>query len=214
MNHAVSQGVLGRYYHNGWRYYYDNGYDSTTYQQYMWENYFNKGPAPTTPWQDLERAVNAFLDVLADTSQEEQVSVASYATYGSLDSLLEKDHEIVRSTVAQLNTGGTTAIGRGMQEGIQALIDGRARPFAAKTMVVMTDGNENQSPWASDVANTLVSNNLLTIHTVTFGDEANQNIMQDVAAIGGGKHYHAATGDDLVRIFEEIANNLPTILTK
>jgi hypothetical protein len=38
--------------------------------------------------------------------------------------------------------------------------------------------------------------------------------MQQVASIGGGKHYHAATGDQLIAIFEEIANNLPTILTK
>jgi hypothetical protein len=49
---------------------------------------------------------------------------------------------------------------------------------------------------------------------VTFGEGADQNLMQDVAEIGGGKHYHAATGAELVAIFEEIANNLPTILTK
>ena len=101
-----------------------------------------------------------------------------------------------------------------MQEGIQGLIDARARPFAAKTMVVMTDGVQNQTPWAEDIAEALVANNLLTIHTVTFGTGANQQDMREVAAIGGGKHYHAATGADLVRIFEEIANNLPTILTE
>jgi hypothetical protein len=38
--------------------------------------------------------------------------------------------------------------------------------------------------------------------------------MQDVAETGGGKHYHAATGEELVSIFQEIANNLPTILVE
>jgi Ca-activated chloride channel family protein len=38
--------------------------------------------------------------------------------------------------------------------------------------------------------------------------------MKSVADIGGGKHYHAATGAELVAIFEEIANNLPTIFTQ
>jgi hypothetical protein len=38
--------------------------------------------------------------------------------------------------------------------------------------------------------------------------------MINVAAIGGGNHYHSDTGDDLVPIFREIANNLPTILTQ
>ena len=215
INWAYNQGILGRYYHYGsYYYYYETGYDPITYQQYLYTNYFNKGPAPTQPWQDLVEAVNAFLDVLDATSQEEQVSVASYATSATLDTLLEKDHGLVRTTVDGLNTGGMTAIGKGMQSGIQALIDGRARPFAAKTMVVMTDGNQNQSPWAEDIAQQMVANNLLTIHTVTFGDGANQADMREVATIGGGKHYHAATGEDLVRIFEEIANNLPTIITE
>lgn len=213
---ASEQGVLNRYYsyRRGWQYSYANGYDQTTYQQYMWENYFDNGPAPTSPWQDLEAAVDAFLNVLDATSQEEQVSLASYATTASLDTWLEKDHQIVRNRIEQLNTGGWTAIGQGMQEGIDALLDGRARPFAAKTMVVMTDGIQNREPWAQGVATGLMGNYLLTIHTVTFGEGANQQDMQEVAAIGGGKHYHAATGEDLIRIFEEIANNLPTILTE
>ena len=212
---ASQQGVLNRFRYNGRYYYsYGSGYDSITYQQYMYTNYFNKGVAPTQAWQDLVLAVNAFLNVLDSTSQEEQVSVASYATSATLDTWLEKDHAIVRTTVDNLNTGGSTGIGSGMQEGIQALIDSRARPFAAKTMVVMTDGNQNRSPWAEDIAEQMVANNLLTIHTVTFGEGANQTDMQEVATIGGGKHYHAATGEDLVRIFEEIANNLPTIITE
>ena len=212
---AVNEGILTSRTRRGrTSYYYASGYDPVTYQQYMWTNYFNKGPAPTNAWQDLEVAVNAFLDVLETTSQEEQVSLASYSSSATLDTLLEKDHQIVRNKVAQLSTGGNTAIGKGMQEGIQGLIDARARPFAAKTMVVMTDGMQNQTPWAEPVAQGLVANNLLTIHTVTFGEGANQQDMQEVAAIGGGKHYHAATGADLVQIFEEIANNLPTILTE
>ncbi|MEM6471476.1 MAG: VWA domain-containing protein [Planctomycetota bacterium] len=209
-----AQGMLNKWWNNGWRYSYRSGWDSTTYQQAVYEDYYEKGPAPRTAWQDLVDAVDAFLDVLETTSQEEQVSLASYSTSATLDTLLEKDHEVVRSRVDQLNTGGWTAIGQGMQEGIEGLADARARPFAAKTMVVMTDGIQNRTPWAEDVAQNLVANNLLVIHTVTFGDGADQSDMQEVAQIGGGKHYHAATGEDLVRIFEEIANNLPTMLTE
>ncbi|OYP34070.1 hypothetical protein CGZ80_16695 [Rhodopirellula sp. MGV] len=215
INWAYQQGIVTRTYNHGnYTYYYAPGYNAVNYQQYLWENLFNNGPAPQRPWDELVAAVNAFLDVLDETSQEEQVSVASYSTYATLDTLLEKNHQIVRNKVNQLSTGGNTAIGRGMQQGIQSLIDGRARPFAEKTMVVMTDGMENQSPWAAPIARSLVANNLLTIHTVTFGSGADQNTMREVAAIGGGKHYHAATGADLVQIFEEIANNLPTILTE
>ncbi len=195
-------------------YYYASGVDATSYQQWVWEEHYGNGPAPTMPWQDLVVAVNAFLDVLEATSQEEQVSVASYSSNATLDTLLEKDFQIIRDKVDSLTTGGNTAIGRGMQEGIQALLDSAARPFAAKTMVVMTDGIHNTGVYPDVVAQQLMASYNLTIHTVTFGENADQNLMKTVADIGGGKHYHAATGAELVAIFEEIANNLPTILTE
>lgn len=210
-NSAVSAGVLT--YHKG-NYYYASGENSTTYQQWAWEHYYDLGPPPTNAWQDLVLAVDAFLDVLDTTSQEEQVSIASYSSSATLDTWLEKDFQIIRNTVDSLNTGGNTAIGRGMQEGIEALLDDAARPYASKTMVVMTDGIHNTGISPVSVANTLMNSYNLTIHTVTFGDNADQDRMQSVASIGGGKHYHAASGSELVAIFEEIANNLPTIITK
>lgn len=210
-NAGVSSGMLN--YHHG-NYYYASGVSQQEYMEWAWEDHYGLGDAPTSPWEDLMVAVDAFLDVLDATSQEEQVSLASYASTASLDTWLEKDFDVIRNTVAQLNTGGSTAIGKGMQEGIEALIDSAARPFAAKTMVVMTDGIHNTGIDPVTVASSFMSTYNLTIHTVTFGDNADQNRMQQVAAIGGGKHYHAADGEELVAIFEEIANNLPTILTK
>jgi Ca-activated chloride channel family protein len=207
---GVSAGLLRRRRGN---YYYTSGNDSTSYQQWAWEDHYDLGPAPTSPWQDLVEAVNAFLAVLDATSQEEQVSVSSYATSASLDNWLEKDFDVVRDTVGNLDTGGWTAIGDGMNEGIQTLLDASARPYAAKTMVVMTDGIHNTGSDPVDVARDLMQSYNLTIHTVTFGAGADQNLMSEVAGIGGGNHYHAATGSELVAIFEEIANNLPTILT-
>jgi hypothetical protein len=208
---GVAAGKLRYYYGN---YYYASGTDSLTYQQWVWEEHYGNGPAPRPAWQDLVEAVDAFLNVLEATSQEEQVSVASYSSSATLDTWLEKDFDIIRDTVDGLNTGGSTAIGEGMQEGIEALLDSAARPFAAKTMVVMTDGMHNDGIGPDVVAEELMNSYNLTIHTVTFGEGADQQLMQEVAGIGGGKHYHAATGAELVAIFEEIANNLPTILTE
>ena len=216
LNAGVSAGQLTRTYSKkyGYSYYYASGVTELTYKQWAYEEYYDLGPAPRSPFQDLASAVNAFLDVLASTSQEEQVSLASYSTYATLDTLLEKDHQIVRNKFNQLSPSGNTAIGRGMEEGIQALLDSAARPYAAKTMVVMTDGIQNTGSDARTVAQNFVNNYLLTIHTVTFGVGADQDLMREVATIGGGKHYHADNGDQLIAIFEEIANNLPTILTK
>ena len=211
LNAGVAAGLLTR---GRFSYFYAPGVSDYDYRAWAWEEHYGLGPAPTSPWMDLLAAVDAFLDVLDSTSQEEQVSLASYSTNATLDTLLEKDHDIVRQTVGSLEPNGWTAIGRGMQEGIQALLDTAARPFAAKTMVVMTDGIHNFGTDPATVAQQFVNSFPLTIHTVTFGEGADQSKMQQVADIGGGRHFHAATGEQLIAIFEEIANNLPTIMAQ
>ena len=92
--------------------------------------------------------------------------------------------------------------------------EGFGRPFAAKTIIVMTDGMHNTGIGPVEVAESFVSEYNVTIHTVTFSAGADQTRMQEVADIGGGTHYHADTGTELVDVFEEIANNLPTMVTQ
>ncbi|MEM1228747.1 MAG: vWA domain-containing protein [Planctomycetota bacterium] len=195
------------------RLYYDNGHDQYSYYEWLWEEHLELGPGPNTPWEDLVIAVNAFLDVLEQTPQKEQVSIASYSSDGRLENWLTRDFNEVRSVVNYISTGGATGIGRGMNEGFSAFTHTNARPFASKTMVVMTDGNHNSGTNPDSVATSLMSSYNMNIQTVTFGGGANQNAMRDVASIGQGKHYHADSGSQLVSAFEEIANNLPTILT-
>ncbi|MFG0253626.1 MAG: VWA domain-containing protein [Rhodopirellula sp. JB053] len=212
MNAAADANII--YYNRRGNAYYSSGQNEDTYKEFMWEEYLDLGPRPPTPWESLVVAVDAFLDVLEETPQNEQVSIASYSSSGTLDIYLTHNYEDVRQTVADLRTGGSTAIGRGMQSGETAFEHANARPFASKTMVVMTDGNHNTGTNPDTVARSMMNNDNVNIQTVTFSDGANQADMQEVARIGAGKHYHADSGEELVSAFQEIANNLPTILTK
>jgi Ca-activated chloride channel homolog len=165
-------------------------------------------------WAGLEEGVNAFLDVLETTDQEEQVALATFDSTARLNYSLMLSYNTIRTFVDTKYPYGSTAIGRGINAGIPPIMTGSsARPFAAKTIVVLTDGQNNVSPTPQSAAQSMVNQYNITLHTVTFTPEADQATMRDVASIGGGKHYHGNIGDDLVVIFEEIANNLPTILT-
>ena len=80
-------------------------------------------------------------------------------------------------------------------------------------MVLLTDGifNRGRHPkFAAQVA----ANQGIIIHTITFSDEAEIGAMQEVARIGGGKHFHAPDAASLNRIFREIALTLPVLLTE
>ena len=132
-----------------------------------------------------------------------------------MDTALTANYGDLISSLNRKSPSGATAIGSGMETGLPTLFDAAtSRPLAAKTMIVMTDGMHNSGVDPVTVATRIVDSQNVTIHTVTFSAGADQARMKRVAEIGGGQHYHANSGDELVAVFEEIANNLPTILTK
>ncbi len=211
---ARQAGILTKYY-GYW--YYINGNDQSSLERWAWDNYYDFEDPYVVKWEALKDAVQAFMNVLDETPQTEQIGVASYSTWATRDTWLNEDFSVATNKINTLQAVGGTGIGRGMREGIKHFIAGNAqnvRPFASKTMVVMTDGNENQGESSLSVAQEFSGMYNLVVHTVTFGSDANQSTMRDVAHECGGNHYHAENAAGLVAVFEEIANNLPTILTE
>ena len=117
-----------------------------------------------------------------------------------------------------------TAIGDSLRESVNIIRNpgsgnpsGRARPFAAKTIVILTDGDNTVGDNPVTVAQQEIANEDVLVHTITFTpgvSATGKAAMLKVAEFGKGKHYHTDSGDQLSTIFEEIANNLPTILTQ
>lgn len=217
INAAVAAGIMNVYTSSRGRtrYSYARGYNETSFYQWAWEEYYGLGRAPKSAWDDLVNAVDTFLGVLEETEQNERVSLATYSTAATLNLELVTDYDLVRNELDGISPAGSTAIGYGLQTGLPSLLNvDLARRFAAKTIVVMTDGMHNRGIDPVDVAQEIAAQYDVTIHTVTFGHRADQERMQRVAEIGGGNHYHAATGEELIDVFEEIANNLPTLITQ
>ena len=76
---------------------------------------------------------------------------------------METDYDIIRDTMDRLFPSGRTAIGDGMREGMRTILSTTARPFAAKTLLVMTDGKHNEGVSPQSVARDVVAN-LSLIH--------------------------------------------------
>jgi Mg-chelatase subunit ChlD len=184
-------------------------------------------PHPTqSRWGALSIAVSAFIDELDETPQAEFLSLASYSSNTSdcgnvykiseINSDLSPDYSLVRSEMARIGSKpvkGRTAISAGIDEGIKVLSGKQTRPFAVKTMIVMTDGIHNLGPEPVKSAQQAAKKDII-IHTITFSSDADIKRMKDVAAATGGLHFHAPTAAELVRIFKEIASTLPVLLTE
>jgi Mg-chelatase subunit ChlD len=183
-------------------------------------------PDPTrSRWGALNIALEAFLIELDKTSQDEHVGLCSYSSntnecgykynISDINSDLVSDYGVIRSTMQSLSSKpvkGRTAISAGIDEGIKVLTGKKVRPFAVKTMIVMTDGIHNQGPEPVKSAQQAAKKDIV-IHSITFSNDADIPRMQDVANATGGRHFHAPTAEDLARIFKEIASTLPVLLT-
>ena len=171
---------------------------------------------PNARWLDAVNAVQAFLLVIEQSSQEEHVCLSTYNSTAKTDVALTSDYFPIESAMdgysAKFDSGATN-IGDGILFGASALGDRKtARAWATRVMIVLTDGIHNTGTDPLYAAQTAAAENIL-IYTVTFSDEADTARMAQVAAAGSGRHYHASTGLQLVEAFEDIAHRLPTLIT-
>jgi len=162
----------------------------------------------------LRDAVSVFIDEIEATSPNTQISLTTYSTAATRVTPITGDLDSVVDTAGTLEAAGFTNIRQALRFGSDSLIqDPLTRAFADKTIVLMTDGNYNVggNPTPSAV---VAADRGHSIHTVTFSSGANQNIMREVAEIGGGLHLHADDGADLVTAFRDIARALSVTLVE
>ncbi len=161
----------------------------------------------------LRIAFIEFLRVLEDANGDDYLSLIDYDTSARLVQPVTSNLTQIRNGFDRLRVGGLTAIGDGILTGSNSLSGGQSRPQALKTIIVMTDGQQNRGTNPVSAART-AANRGHVIHTVTFGRGANQSLMRRVAGIGNGIHLHADNNSELVEKFREIALQLPVVLTE
>lgn len=164
-------------------------------------------------YRDLQNAVRIFLDIMEDSPVEERIGLASYSTDSSQDVQMTSELAIIGDTVDRLYFNGLTNISAGIDDGRSIITRGRNRDFVEKTMIVLTDGLQNRGR-AARLAAQEAADQGITIHSITFGQDADRTVMQEVAEIGRGRYFHATTGEELEAVFREIALTLASIITE
>ena len=183
-------------------------------------------PDPTrSRWGALNIAVEGFIQELEKTAQDERLALVSYSSktkecgysyeLATINQDLTSDYALIRSAMKSLSSKpvkGSTCISAGIDDGIDVLTSKKVRPFAVKTMIVMTDGIHNSGAEPILSAKKAAKKDI-RIDTITFSSDADIKRMTAVAAATGGRQFHAPTASDLARIFKEIAATLPVLIT-
>lgn len=171
---------------------------------------------PKSRWLDAVDAVERFIKLMEESHIEEHLSLSTYSSDMLVNVGLSENYNDIRNGMdfyTDTFIGGTTNIGGGILSGWASLSDKKtARPWASRVMIVLTDGIHNFGVDPILAAQQAAAQNVI-IYTITFSSEADQARMQEIAKIGAGRHYHAATPAQLVEAFEQIAKSLPTLIT-
>lgn len=191
------------------------------------QNYFLP-PHPTgSRWAALRDSVDAFLTVLDSNPYHPRVSLVSYSSnfefgnfvsiVSSIDQPLTAQFNDIRTKLAAIGAKpliGNTNIAAGLRDGISTLGSlGTSRPNATHNLILLTDGVITQGDDPVELAGLALKQNI-KVHTITFSEQADQVLMAEVAAAGGGNHYHAPDAATLHAIFLELAETLPAMLVQ
>lgn len=166
-------------------------------------------------WRDVVAAVDVFLTEMDNSPANEWIALTTYNHESTLDQTLTKHHKKITAALDSYTKRfdlGSTNIEDGITCGVEASIT-HSRPFAAKVMIVLTDGIDTTKSDPIGGAKLATAHDIM-IFAITFSDEADQATMKQVAAVGHGKHYHASNASDLKQILQDIARQLPILISR
>jgi len=184
------------------------------------------------PVTAVKNAVDVFMDYIREVDTDDKVGLVVYNS-PSQNALVEHhltdDFDVIEATVQQRQAGhydNYTNIGAGIREG-RIELDDNARVGAFKMIVLMTDGNANR-PSSTSYARSyalqqaeLAAEQRYPIVTISLGNAADTDLMQQIADLTGGVHFNIPGNGSvtdyraaLMEVFRQIADDRPLVLVK
>jgi len=103
--------------------------------------------------------------------------------------LPHNDYTYIKDSINTMEAGGGTNVCTGIEAGFAQLDSVKA---ANKVMVVMTDGQDEAGSSTITAAQN-AANAGITIYTIGFGEDVNEDLLKQLAEIGGGEYRYANT---------------------
>lgn len=142
-------------------------------------------------------------DYLSVTSFNESSSVV-YSDGGRVCEMTLVNKVSAAAAVMGIHSDGMTSIGAGLIRSIDTFnLDSETQ----KSIILLSDGQENTSPYISQMKQTLIDRNI-RVYSVGLGDQADENTLRQVADDTNGEFFYADNAFKLPGIFATIYGNL------
>ncbi len=160
----------------------------------------------------LETVKQAALRLLEKLTPGDRLSVVSFDHRARLliPNQVIDNPATIRGAIAQLEAGGGTAIDEGLRLGIEELAKGKGE--AVSQALLLTDGeNEHGSNERCLKFAKLAADFGLTVNTLGFGDHWNQNILEQIADVGGGSLTYIERSEEVLGEFSRLFQRMQTV---
>ncbi len=188
---------------------------------------------PTQPMQAVKDAVTHMADLIETLDTDDRLSLEIYGQTARHEIDLTDDYESVKNRLNEMQAGhydAWTNMGGGITRGTEELTSVRARRTARKVMIVLTDGKANVAAngntgdytngpiYARQMAE-VAADQGIRIFAVSVGSDSDSSLMDQIAEIGRGEHFHAEGSIDaysvqLENIFKKLGGTRPVELIR
>lgn len=157
------------------------------------------------PMQAVKDATGHMMAVIESLDTNDQVSLEIYGTTAIHEVDLTTDYQAITDRLTGMQAAyyeSWTNMGGGITRAIEELSSDRARSASRKIMILLTDGYANVTPegktgdyaggraYALDMAEEAAADGV-RIFAVSVGAWADTDLMQEIAELGSGQHFHA-----------------------
>lgn len=186
---------------------------------------------PESKITKLKQSLDSFVFFLNASKTTERIGVVSFSNDASTNQSLTTNMNRVRNAYVSMVPDGRTGIALGIDAGVQLVLNDTQSQFVEKTLVVLTDGQENvgrdgvdygdgsdnQVPLSQSAITAAkdAADQGFTVFSITYCVDSpkGKDTMERVAQMGGGKYYDATGQASLNQAFRDIAFSLNSMLT-
>ncbi len=210
-------------------------YPSPYYPSTMYRNYCSPSHPTGSRWAILMSAVTTFLDEAGQFQYPPRTALVTWSNsmtlpyypnrnYTTADTNFDlpaagsfvwsSNRASVESSLATLTSnplGGGTNLSSGLDRAVQVLTGANGRSLSNKVVILMTDGQWNAGRDPVEAAQDAADAGI-TVHCVSMLTST-QTTLTQVAQITGGQYYATQNAAQLQQAFEDLAKQLPVVLT-
>jgi Ca-activated chloride channel homolog len=162
----------------------------------------------------IQEAAVEFINSVMRPGQDKAV-VVSFDTAAEIQVDLTSDKEKLASTIRGLRAGGGTTLYDAIGLAREKLMQDQPSGLFRRAMVILSDGDDNQSRYSRDQALELAQIADVVIYTISTnsvtgarGETAGDKVLKYFSTETGGLTFYPFRVEDLSQSFENIANEL------